>query len=525
MVATTETTTLTEETTITTQQAAGLTRPSTGVPMSAGDTHRSVYYNGKMVPEHEARVSIFDSALMYGDMAFEMTRTYNHKPFCLREHLVRLYNSLKMMRIDPGMTIDEMEHMTLEVLKANMQTEPDDVDWQIMHDVSRGTMGIYHSIGEGGGNDGGPTVSINCWPLITHQGSYAPNYESGVNLVVSPVTQLPAHLLDLKAKTRSRLHYQMSVLNSQQYEGTVDPVLLDPDGYLAEGPGWNIFLVKDGVLLTPEGRNCLIGVSRQNTIKLATTAGIEVSEQNLGRYEAMTADEIFITSTTKALCWAKTWEGQVIGEGKPGPVYQRLMRAWKEHVECDFVEQAQEYARRLPAWRERDHRRHMAHQAQLTSGGGVHTVSMAKRPIPGTDLFVSPLCLGTMTFGTPVGQAEATAMIKRALELGVNFIDTANMYEGYTRSIGSRGEQSEIMIGHALRTLGAGARDQLVIATKVGMQVERGGKAEGGLSAEHIKTECARSLARLGVDIIDIYYAHKPDEAGVPLTESIAAFA
>ena len=103
---------------------------------------RTVYFNGKFVPEHEARVSIFDEALMYGSMAFEMTRTYNGKPFCLREHLVRLYASLKMMQIDPGMTIDEMEALTLEVLESNKPTEGADVDWQIMHDVSRGTMGL-----------------------------------------------------------------------------------------------------------------------------------------------------------------------------------------------------------------------------------------------------------------------------------------------------------------------------------------------------------------------------------------------
>lgn len=176
---------------------------------------RTVWLNGKFVPEHEARVSIFDEALMYGSMAFEMTRTYGGKPFCLHEHLVRLYASLKMMKIDPKMTIDEMEALTLEVLETNRSTEASDVDWQIMHDVSRGTMGLYQSIGEGGDNDGGPTVSINCWPLITHQGSYAPNYTTGVDLVVSPVQQLPAHLLDLKAKTRSRLHYKMAELAAQ----------------------------------------------------------------------------------------------------------------------------------------------------------------------------------------------------------------------------------------------------------------------------------------------------------------------
>ena len=102
-----------------------------------------------------------------------------------------------------------------------------------------------------------------------------------------------------------------------------------------------------------------------------------------------------------------------------------------------------------------------------------------------------------MTFGTPVELPEATAIIKRALELGVNFIDTANMYEGYTRSPGSVGEASEIIIGKALATLGC--REHVVLATKVGMLVDRDGKPEGGLSAGHIAAECARSLARLQV--------------------------
>ena len=90
--------------------------------------------------------------------------------------------------------------------------------------------------------------------------------------------------------------------------------------------------------------------------------------------------------------------------------------------------QAHSYAARLEEWKAQDKRNHMAHQAQLSSNGGVHAVTMAHRPIPGTQLFVSPICLGTMTFGTPVGQEAATSMIKRALELGINFIDTANMY-------------------------------------------------------------------------------------------------
>ena len=107
---------------------------------------RVVYFNGRYVPESEARVSIFDSALMFGDMAFEMTRTFNRAPFRLRAHLDRLYASMRLLEIDCGMPIDEMERITLETLERNLPTEPEEMDWQIMHDVSRGPLPLYRSV-------------------------------------------------------------------------------------------------------------------------------------------------------------------------------------------------------------------------------------------------------------------------------------------------------------------------------------------------------------------------------------------
>jgi branched-chain amino acid aminotransferase len=123
---------------------------------------RVVYFNGEFVSERNARVSIFDSALMYGDMAFEMTRTYNRRPFKLREHLQRLYGSLRLLEIDCGLAIDEMERLTLETLQRNLPTEPAYMDWQIMHDVSRGPLDLYRTAFPEALR---PTVSINCWPL------------------------------------------------------------------------------------------------------------------------------------------------------------------------------------------------------------------------------------------------------------------------------------------------------------------------------------------------------------------------
>lgn len=310
-------------------------------------SQRTVYLNGWFVPESEARISIFDSALMYGDMAFEMTRTYAGRPFRLREHLERLYASLRLLEIDCCLPLAEMERLTHETLARNLPTEPESMDWQIMHDVSRGPLALYRTAFS---EPLQPTVSINCWPLVTHMGSFAANYAKGVDLVIPAQHAIPAHLLDAKAKTRSRLHYQMALLEAGRMGAGRWPLLVDPDGFLAEGPGWNVFLVKGGELLSPEPRNILLGVSRATTLELARELGIPIRETNLGRYDALMADEIFCSATSFALVHAATFEGQTIGDGGPGPIFRQLLAAWKNLVGLDFVAQAQDYAARLSEW-------------------------------------------------------------------------------------------------------------------------------------------------------------------------------
>jgi aryl-alcohol dehydrogenase-like predicted oxidoreductase len=143
----------------------------------------------------------------------------------------------------------------------------------------------------------------------------------------------------------------------------------------------------------------------------------------------------------------------------------------------------------------------------------------AHRSIPGTLLQVSPFCLGTMTFGAPVDEAEAAKIVHLGLDHGLNFIDTANSYEGYARVPGSPGGVAEEILGRALAT----RRSEAVIATKVGNPI---GPAAGdrGLSRAHVLRACEASLRRLGTDWIDLYYMHRPDPE-TPIAESIAAFA
>ena len=142
---------------------------------------------------------------------------------------------------------------------------------------------------------------------------------------------------------------------------------------------------------------------------------------------------------------------------------------------------------------------------------------MKLRQIPNVGIDVSPICLGTMTFGTPVPEPEAIKITQWAIDNGVNFIDTANMYEGYTRNLRSRGEVAENILGKALR----GRRDRAVLATKVGSKVGDAPEDEF-TSPAAIRKHLDKSLARLGTDFVDIYYLHRPDPE-TPLADIIGA--
>ena len=195
-----------------------------------------------------------------------------------------------------------------------------------------------------------PTVCIHCWPLIPQLGRFAPKYDAGVDLTFSSQTSMPAQIVDPRIKTRSRLHYRLALLAAARDGADRWPLLSDADGCLTEGPGWNVFLVKDGVVQTPPPRDILPGISRAITIELAQEQEIDVREKRLRRGDALAADEIFCTATSFCLVHAASIDGQPLGDGGPGPVVQRLRAAWQRIVGLDFVAQAQSYAHRLAEW-------------------------------------------------------------------------------------------------------------------------------------------------------------------------------
>lgn len=303
---------------------------------------RRVYFNGKMVPEAEAKVSIYDSALMFGDMVFEMTRSFDKKQFKLREHIDRLYVGLKILRIPLQMTPEEMERACHETVEANDHLFAADDEHRLMIDVSRGLLGIYQGIE---GLHKGPNVIIADFPLRWTVATMGVLFDTGINAVITSQRAIPANLLDPKIKNRSRIFYLMANIEASQVEGDNNwALLLDPDGFVAEGTGDNFFIIKNGVVITPEGRNILRGISRDYVMQeLCTKLGIPVVEKNIEPYDVYTADEAFMTGTPFCMLPVTALNGNPIGDGKVGSVFTRILNQWSQNANVDIKGQIQKW--------------------------------------------------------------------------------------------------------------------------------------------------------------------------------------
>lgn len=308
---------------------------------------RVVYQNGEFVPEQDAKISIYDSALMFGDMVFEMTRSFNKKQFRLREHLERLYTGIKIFRIPIKVSIEEMEKCCYETIERNDPLFSKHDEHRLMINVSRGPLSIYGPI-FGGKLD--PTVVIADFPLKWTVASMGRLFEEGINAVIPSQRAIPASLLDPKIKNRSRVHYQMANIEVSEYQGDNNwALLLDPDGFIAEGTGDNFFIVKGNVLITPEDRNILRGVSRDYIFELAKELGLEYIEKNIEPYDVYTADEAFMSGTPFCLLPVTSLNTLTIGDAKMGKITQSLLDQWSKNVGVDIKKQIVDYSQEVKA--------------------------------------------------------------------------------------------------------------------------------------------------------------------------------
>lgn len=304
---------------------------------------RLVYLNGKYVSEKEAKISIFDSSLMFGDMVFEMTRSFNKKQFKLKEHLKRLYAGIKILRIPLKQSIVDMEKICLEVVKKNDPFFEKTDEHRLMINVSRGPLGIYAPIFDGILE---PTVVVADFPLKFTVVGMGKLFDTGINAVITSQRAIPASLLDPKIKNRSRMHYQMANIEASLFKGDNNwALLLDPDGFVAEGTGDNFFMVKDDLIITPQGRNILRGISREYIFELAGQLNLKCIEKNIEPYDVYTADEAFMTGTPFCLLPVTSLNSNPIGKNKAGKITRRLLDRWGKNVKVDIVKQIKEFNR------------------------------------------------------------------------------------------------------------------------------------------------------------------------------------
>jgi branched-chain amino acid aminotransferase len=293
-----------------------------------------VYVNGALVPRDEAKISVFDAAVMLGDTVTESTRTFAHKPFKLDQHIARLYKSLKVTRINPGMTRDEMRELSLRVLEANLHLLDPDEDCWLVHNISRGmsVAGADPTI-----QRSPATIIISTSPMILTD--WARFYVEGCHAVTPPSRAMPSQALDARIKNRSRMAYTLAEIEVKLVDPQAQGILLDLDGNIAENKGGNFFIVADGVLKTPVLNNTLAGISRATVLGLAASLGIPAHEVNFQPYDVYTADEAFFTSTPYCIMPATRFNGLLVGDGRIGPITKRLLVAWSDLVGVDIVAQ------------------------------------------------------------------------------------------------------------------------------------------------------------------------------------------
>ena len=291
---------------------------------------RVVYINGEIVPESEAKVSFRDQGFVTGDAVFDATRTFGGMIFKLKEHLDRLYNSLKYMRLDPGIPQHQMADLTMQVLEANQPLSEADDDYWVIQRISRGVPT--------GGGKYKPTVIIECNPLPF--AARAQYYRDGLTVIIPSIRRTPPECMSPRVKVHNYINLVLADQEVKAQNPAAFSILLDINGNISEGLGSNFFIVKNGVVVTPKEQYVLAGISRETAIELAQALNIKVHEADIDLYDAYTADEAFVTSTSFCICPVSSVNGTPIGDGGvPGPVTDRLQKAYSDLVGIDIVGQ------------------------------------------------------------------------------------------------------------------------------------------------------------------------------------------
>jgi len=258
---------------------------------------------------------VFDHGLLYGDGVFEGIRAYNGRVFRLKEHIDRMYDSAKTIDIHPPISKEEMAEVICEVLRKNKLK-----DAYIRPIFTRG-------VGDLGLDPRRCKKASTIVIAVTWGAMYGDLYEKGLKAITVSVRRNAAEALPPNVKSLNYLNNILAKIEAN-YKGGDEAIFFDTNGYVAEGSGDNLYIVKNGEILTPHTLNNLRGVTRLVVKEIAESLGIPFHEQNLGYFDLYTADELICSGTAAELAPITWVDGRVIGSGRPGPVTRQLMAAF-----------------------------------------------------------------------------------------------------------------------------------------------------------------------------------------------------
>ncbi len=279
-----------------------------------------IYLNGDLVEEQDAKISVFDHGLLYGDGIFEGTRIYNGRVVFLDEHIDRLFESAKVIDLDIGMTKEEIKAATIETCKANGLN-----NGYLRHLVTRGvgTLGLNPYLCEKA------SVIIIAADIQLYP---ADLYETGLKIITAGTIRNLPEALNPRVKSLNYLNNVMAKIEAIN-AGVMECLMLNSQGYVAEASGDNIFALKGNKLITPPAWcGGLEGITRNKVMELAADIGLEVSETVMTRYEIWTADEVFLTGTAAEVISVIELDKRTIGDGKPGAITKKLIEAYRDFV-------------------------------------------------------------------------------------------------------------------------------------------------------------------------------------------------
>jgi len=292
--------------------------------LNFADRDGKIWFDGKMVEWRDAKIHVLTHTLHYGMGVFEGVRAYNAEGgtaiFRLKEHTDRLFNSAKIMNMEMPFSKDEINQAQLDAVKVN------NLDSAYLR-----PMAFYGSEGMGLRADGLKThVIVAAWNWGAYLGKDA--LEQGIRIRTSSFTRHHPNIAMCKAKANGNYINSMLALSDALRDGYDEALLLDVDGFVAEGSGENFFLVRDGIIYTPELTSALDGITRQTVIQLAKEEGYQVVEKRITRDEVYIADEAFFTGTAAEVTPIRELDRRMIGEGSRGPITEVLQRKYFDVV-------------------------------------------------------------------------------------------------------------------------------------------------------------------------------------------------